>query len=277
MAPLILFPIDNPGYQAVADSAPLGWQRQSWSHEPNGKHLFCVALCDQAAVKNLTPIKRRIIEEEIEGPVIPILYDVSRQPLNFVELLGGPPVVTMDAPARDATWLFAPVSPVLYNTQPAPEREGVIFPGRINYKCRENLISQLEYAGVTIIPRDDSGRSYADYVDDLRSAVAVVNLCADRKTGMPAMKARVIETCMAGALLLEERNTHTATWLKQDEEYLSWSSVGELSDIIEHIKAFPVWARDIAAKGNAAVRERLNAVVFWDTVAQLAGVAVGPQ
>jgi hypothetical protein len=264
--PLVAFK-HYDAFKEIAATAPAGWHHAVL---PKRGHCFCVMLCDEADVKRLkVGDARRQLERQIGSPVIPVLGDSVRHGLHIVKELGGPPVVTLDVPMKDGTWSYWPTYPQPYESN-GHVRHGAVFAGRLDYAPRQELVAGLLSAGVRLIDRNNEARTYQDYVNDLQSATAVVNLCADRKTGKPQMKARVIEALLAGTVLLEQENPLTAQWLKPGEEYLPWSNIRELTGLLEGLEKFPEWGQRIAQAGHAAVIERLNPKRFWQRVEALA-------
>lgn len=255
-------------FKEIAATAPAAWARNEVA-VPG--HSYCVMLCDEADVRMLKVNgNRKRLEDRIGAPVIPVLGDSVRQPENIVELLGGAPVVTLDVPVSGAMWSFWPAYPAPYQEGPDLDRSGAVFAGRTDYPERVKLLPVLEKMGVRVVCRDNEGRTYADYVRDLRSARIVVNFCKDRKTGLPQMKARVVEALLAGAVLLEQANPLTRTWLTPGVEYLEWSSLEQLRELIVQVEDRPLRSAEMAQRGQTAARARLNPQIFWGKVQELA-------
>jgi hypothetical protein len=258
---MVIVEAKNPCLKRIAATAPADWERRTWGDPmPEGSVILC---------------EERTIELLIANPVknaIHIVFDSVRQPKGFASKMAGP-VITIDAPADGATWLWTPVDPSLYQPKPFKDRHGVIFPGRINnYNERWQTLNRLLRcgAGVQIIERDDKNRTYADYIRDLCSAKAVVNFCADRKTGKPQLKGRVFETLMAGAVLIEESNPLTSEYLMPHHEYISWVTDQDLVSAVSRVNNDNDSSMVMANKGEAIARTEFSADFFWFQVEDLA-------
>lgn len=258
MDPVILIST-NPTLRQIADTAPPEWTRVTWStaqYFDFAPNQTVIALCEEKGFENL-PKKNAVA----------IFMDSVRQPPGKLQTLGVP-VVTLDAPQPGCHFLWTPVDGSLFKPRPWEERSGVICPVRLSgYTCRTKLIHEIQRIGVTLIERDDTARSYAQYIDSLCSAKAVVNLCADRKTGKPQLKGRVFETLAAGALLLEEKNPWTAEWL---EDYLEWTTLYDLRRFVESLDLRPTIEKTIAKSGHRSFTEQFDAPIFWREVRKLA-------
>lgn len=254
-------------FKEIAATAPLSWARNEVA-VPG--HSYCVMLCDEADVKVLrVDGNRKRLEDRIGARVIPVLGDSVRQRPDIVQQLGGSPVVTLDVPVAGGTWSYWPAYPKPYEA-PDVDRSGAVFVGRTDYPQRAAMMKQLTAMGIRMFTRDNEGRNYETYAHFLRSAAAVVNFCADRKTGFPQCKARVIEACLAGAVLLEQANPLTPIWLIPDSEYLEWSTLEELRTRLDWLERNPELGRKIAERGRKAVLLRLTTQRFWQTVEGLA-------
>ena len=238
--------------QLIQATAPADWKRQSWQDPLPGGDL--VVLCEE----NTFPTLPR--------GAIAIVLDSVRYPEGFLKSLPNT-VITLDAPAEGATFMWTPVRAELFKPKPWNERKGIICPVRLkNYPMRQKAVSVLEKLGVKIIERDDAARSYQDYVDDLCSARAVVNFCQDRKTGKPQVKGRVFEALTAGALLFEEWNEHTGSVLPFTS-FCDWRDFGELKALRDGLNE--AIGKGIAAHG-LEVAEEFSAQRFWAVIEKLA-------
>lgn len=210
------------------------------------------------------------IEAEQIRPAAVVLMDAVRQPHDLVQRLGCP-VITMDAPMPGATFLWTPFPLSAPSGRLSDRPVDAIFPARIdNYAGRKQSVSALTGAGVTIRARDDGTTSDA-FRAALRSAVAVINMAADRKTDRWQMKGRVIEAGMAGCVLLEQRNPVTELRLKEGRDYLAWDTPDELPALIARARGID--GQMVAENLNIKVTTELTAAAFWQRVSNIAGGA----
>lgn len=249
----VIFIAKNPTLQQIAATAPAAWKRVPWS-TPLKDNQPVIALCEERGFE-LLPRKKTVC----------IFMDSVRQLPGKLQTLGNP-VITIDAPQPGCHFLWTPVDGSLFNPLPWENRRDVICPVRLKgYTDRQAALVQLREIGVKIIERDDSARSYQQYIDELCKAKAVVNFCVDRKTGFPQLKGRVFETLAAGALLLEQSNGITGHWL-EDGEYFKWKDFNELAALVHNIKFAPTVEKNVAANGHESFAKFLNAEKFWQEI-----------
>lgn len=238
----------NVGIQQVAATAPPEWPRVALGeHIP--REQTAVVLCEEKTFGAIGYIR---------GPKVAVVFDSIRKPPGYFEKLGYP-VFTLDAPARGAEWLYTPVRFI----RPAhfPPRDiRALFIGKTSY--RQSQVQMLEAAGVTIISTD-IWRPYVDYVDALKRAQIVVNLCRDRVTERPQLKGRVLEAMFAGAMLAEEANALTREKLPSNT-YWAWAGERDLKTILHEVP-FTVW-KTTALRGQQFVEAHMTALQFWNRI-----------
>jgi hypothetical protein len=262
--PLLIVP-GNPGYEMVSDTAPAHWDRIRWpmTAYPKG-YDFAVLFCEQRTLKVLD---RPYLEKQLGCRIIPVTFDAVREPANLVEKLGGAPVVTMDVPLPDATWLWTPINEKLYQPRARKTIE-CLFLGRIQYYKDRREWRDGKLSRVTFIERDDK-IPYTSYAKMLSSARTIVNFRADRTNGRAAMKGRVFEALMAGAVLLEQENGWTRQWLTPGEDYLEWSTPTDIDIHLKGLRTNPDYAAKLLS--NAAMKAReYSAKNCWDQIVELA-------
>jgi hypothetical protein len=247
----------------IADTAPKHWLRANWPLVKDLQgHRFAVLFCEQRTVKDFD---RRSLEKRLGCRIIPNLFDAVRQPDNLVTMLGGPPVVTIDVPRPGASWWWTPIDESLYQ----PDKEKTVeclFLGRIGIYQDRNAFSKSK-GEITFIERNDNF-CYRSYAKTLSGAKTIVNFAADRTNGLMAMKGRVIEALMAGAILLEQRNEWTRQFLTPGGDYFEWDTLADIKRILENLRNDPVEAERI--RQNSLTRARFyTARRFWNNVERL--------
>lgn len=80
------------------------------------------------------------------------------------------------------------------------------------------------------------------------------------------LKARVFETMLSGALLLEERNDQTARYFEDGVDYVSFGSEQELVDKIRYYLKNDERRAAIAESGRRKLREKFSGRQFWSRV-----------
>jgi len=252
MDPVVLIS-ENPTLRLIAATAPPTWERIPWG-TPFDERRLCIALCEERGFSSLPKTN-----------CVAVFFDSVRQPELKLQTLGVP-VVTLDAPQPGCHFLWTPVDAKLFKPMRYEDRKRIICPIRLKgYPYRQSIVTALAAMGVEVIERDDDKRSYQDYIADLCSAKAVINFCADRKTGKPQMKGRVFETLSAGALLLEEANPITSKLLVKGLDYWEWTNLADLGAVLEFAEKHPSAAKLAALDGQAAARW-YNHLFFWQKV-----------
>lgn len=110
----------------------------------------------------------------------------------------------------------------------------------------------------------------ADYREFLISCRCVWNHAATGTDDHMHVKARVVETALAGSLLLEQEGSPTQKWFVPGEDYLTWRDADDVAAIAEFVEHTPDAAERIASRLTAKVTAGHAAAPFWRLVLELA-------
>lgn len=155
---------------------------------------------------------------------------------------------------------------------PKPHAERPIpfgFAGNCGDKRSGGRWSQIEpmiAMGLQCRARDGATDSYPAFVEFLGRCRLVVNFpqCGSRRH--MHVKGRVIETGLAGALLLEQRGAPTSDWFVPDADYLEYGSTDEIREIVKHYANRPAESQAIAERLRTKVLVRHGPVAFWKRI-----------
>ncbi len=137
----------------------------------------------------------------------------------------------LDAPVDMAT--ISPISPLDYDTQPAPERDircafaGQYGPG----SRRESALLELRERGNLCEIRQRTLGPYAEYADYLRRCQMVFNVgftCAAQRLHI---NAKVVEAGLAGAAILEMAGGPLGKWFPEDS-FFTYADINGAESVI---------------------------------------------
>jgi hypothetical protein len=223
----------------------------------------------------------RVIRGQLGIPVVAIWWDTCSP--SFAESVG-PAIdladvhVIADNPGFDSTRfgpaadrflvLWPPCDPAYYRMELSRDIP-VSFSGQVAaYRgARTRFVEKLRALPGAVVAVG-AGRStqppYADYVALLNRSRIAVNFSwsVDRHQ----LKARVIETMLSGAMLLESRNPQTAAYFEDGRDYVSFDGPDEMLDRIRHFEDHPAERVAIAEAGRRKASERYSGQAFWQRV-----------
>jgi hypothetical protein len=144
---------------------------------------------------------------------------------------------------------------------------------------RTPAIRSLLGAGLlTISDRDHTDPSQAGYRDFLSSCRCVWNHAATGSGDRMHVKARVIETALAGAVLFENEMSPTCQWFEMGKDYRCYQGPDQgISDIrrgLEWLEGNPEEAQKMALSLRRKVIERHSPSAFWGKVLERIGMKV---
>ena len=172
---------------------------------------------------------------------------------------------------------LTPLDPACFPAVPLPHgRRDIAFgfagnggsKARINHNSdiRRRLIDEMREFGLQVRIREGDAETYPEFSSFLGRCRMVPNFGHTGSRRHMHVKGRVIETGLAGAMLLEQRGSPTSTWFKRGVEFLEYET-GE--DARQLVRFF----RDAHAE-TQAMGERLRARIFaehgprqfWDRI-----------
>jgi hypothetical protein len=163
--------------------------------------------------------------------------------------------------------LLSPIAPQYYN-DPSPlihRPYRIGFAGGYSSPSRAVFIDTLRRSGgLTLHTRDERYGSYGDYAMFLRKCKMVFNVPFSGSDGSKQVKGRVLETAMAGALLLEHEESPTSLYFTPGEDYITYAN-NPTSALVKALAVYPK-AQEIADSLRKKVVENHSPKKFWERV-----------
>lgn len=120
---------------------------------------------------------------------------------------------------------------------------------------------------------EDNLRTYDSYIDFNRDCRSILNIGGvwtyiDRwlQEGRTHVKARVVETGLAEATLIEQANSETNRWFVPGEDYLTYTTIEEIRQQIHWVESHPYDAQKMASSLRDKVLREHSPKVFWADV-----------
>jgi hypothetical protein len=219
-----------------------------------------------------------------DDPWWPLLVDYERAGAFSLQVaLDG----VRDWPLRD-TGLSAltPIDPNFYAAVPAPHAERPIvlgFAGQIGArrKRRHNpdvdprlvLVEQLQQHGLQIRLRSGGPENYREVAEFLGRCRMVPNFAHTGSRRHTHVKGRVVETGLAGATLIEPRDSPTRTWFEPEVEFLEYGSIEEAITIVERLRGRPEETEAMGARLRVRLLREHGLGAFWGRIFDRIGLA----
>lgn len=165
--------------------------------------------------------------------------------------------------------LWVTLAPAIYNN-PGVERDiEISFLGQVgSYRSnRKKYVQRVVDANLPIyLSTSERLRqpSHNQYVETLKRSKIGLNF--SYSVDAHQLKARVFETMLCGAMLMESENPQTRCYFTPMEDYVSFDSENDLVDKLRYYLEHEDERAEIAARGEKKVRELYNPVEFWKAI-----------
>jgi hypothetical protein len=178
------------------------------------------------------------------------------------------------------THLWVPQDTSIFCNPDKTRNLDVVFMGRIDgHSSRRRSIKLLQQCGINLHiggGQRTSELEIADYADIFQRAKIVLNFSWASEsvpTVVPKqMKARIFETTLCGAMLLDSDNPYTPNWLEPGKDYVSFGNDKELISNIYYYLSEVEARQKIADSGCKKASDHYNAKRFWTEVFNKIGV-----
>ena len=166
---------------------------------------------------------------------------------------------------------LTPIAPSFYaNQKPLLERPIKFgFAGGYSSPSRREIVEYLvEHAGLVIPPRNEKYGSYQAYADFLCSCQIVLNVSYTGSDNDTQVKGRVIETGLAGCVLLDNYLSKSWKWFSSDRDFMSYQNKDLVPAMIGYAKTPRAADRleNLAANLQEQVHNKHTPAVFWPRV-----------
>lgn len=196
-------------------------------------------------------------------PYVDVHVVVDNPLLNFIDKNKGEPYYKRFLP------LWVPFDPLIYFNEGCTRNINVSFLGQVDgYRSyRMQYIQHLMENNVPIycsLFSRTQQPSHSKYVEILKRSKIVLNF--SYSVGSHQLKARVFETMLCGAMLMENKNPQTRCYFRPGEDYVSFDSEDDLIDKIKYFLEHEDERLEIAARGELKARQYYNHIEFWEKV-----------
>lgn len=134
------------------------------------------------------------------------------------------------------------------------------------------LAELLKLRAIEFRPRTNLPYTYEGYCDFLQQCVCSVNIAYSGTESTLQVKGRVIETALAGAVLLETRGTPTSNWFTAGEDYLEYDSAEHIVELTRELNSDFSLSQAMAQRLRAKVLADHTPRNFWLRIFQRIGV-----
>lgn len=177
---------------------------------------------------------------------------------------------------------LTPIDPAHYPDPPKPHAErSIVFgfagnPGGVGavkdgkVTGRRPLVSQMIQFGLQHRPRDRTTGNMDDAISSYKQAAAYMadcritpNFAQTGSFNRMHVKGRVVETGLAGAMLLEPVGSPTPDWFEPGVDYMPYQSMDDARTIVERFKDRPDETQAFGARLRARVLAEHSPAQFW--------------
>lgn len=225
----------------------------------------------------------RFLRERWHTPLIAIWWDTCVKDfwrlvepvLPFVDLNIVPDNPSLRFMDRNSVYferflpLWIPLDPGIYNCDNINRDIPVCFLGQVE-GYRSNRMEYIQHILDQKIPiylstaNRDSQPSHTDYENILKRSRMGINF--SYSVDCHQLKARVFETMLCGAMLMESDNDQTSRYFVPMKDYVSFSSKNDLLEKLHYYLEHEDERAEIAARGEQKAREHYNHIEFWRVV-----------
>jgi hypothetical protein len=166
--------------------------------------------------------------------------------------------------------------------KPHSEREVVFgFAGNVTHRnpkmahpsgSRFSMVEKLAEAGLQYRRREVGNNTYQGFVDFMVNCRMVINFPRTGTGRFMHVKGRVIETGLAGGLLLERRGSPTGTWFQRGVDFLEYETLGDACEIVKFFRDCPEATQAMGARLRAKVLSEHRPEKFWGRIFDRIGV-----
>ncbi|MGE0671167.1 MAG: glycosyltransferase [Parachlamydiales bacterium] len=140
---------------------------------------------------------------------------------------------------------------------------------RRSYPDRLKTLAYLEKAGIKVKVlggRSEDPCTFHEYMQVLDQSLITLNFSRTQGEGKSQIKGRVFEALSAGCCLVEDENPVTKRYLTSDMDYLSWSNLDNLVEVVQGLLRNRSRALSIGQHGKSTFESVYSSKRWWDTV-----------
>ena len=110
----------------------------------------------------------------------------------------------------------------------------------------------------------------------LDESLITLNFSRTQGEGKSQIKARVFEALSAGCCLVEDENPVTKRYIKPGMDYLTWSNLDNLVEVVQGLLANRSRALSIGQHGKSTFESHYSSRCWWDRVQTKLNLVVDP-
>lgn len=139
---------------------------------------------------------------------------------------------------------------------------------------RTNILGALlEKRILSLRIRSNLPFTYESYCDYLTTCRISLNIAYSGTETVMQVKGRVVESALAGACLLENKNAPTREWFEEGVDYLEYKDAQDAARIIDLMCTRPDVTQAMASSLRKKVIEKHSTRAFWTTILARLGMA----
>lgn len=175
---------------------------------------------------------------------------------------------------------LTPVDPALFPRPKPHAQRGIVCgyagnPGAGPGSVRTAVLVELLKAKVIDMrARTNLPYTYESFCDFLANCRMSLNVAYSGSEKALQVKGRVLESALAGALLLESRGSPTSRWFKPGVEYLEYGTPEEVVGIIRRLEREPELTQQMGEALRKRVLEEHHPRVFWTKIYDKLGLCL---
>lgn len=218
----------------------------------------------------------RKICQNLPSPLLVLLADSLPHSISYLERIPEIcAVISIDsaAPCQNSSLLAAkssflpsPICTRIFFPQNGPRLQQVAFMGLRNhhYRYRAEILDKLEKSGVPVYKGGgyDARVSLENMAEIYRNSLFVVNF-SGKNDRIIQCKGRVMEATLCGACLIEYDNPETNKWLRPNIDYVPYSDIEEIPEIVRNLLRKPDKIEKIRLSGMRQAQKKFGAEKTW--------------
>lgn len=138
---------------------------------------------------------------------------------------------------------------------------------------RKNIDALVMRFGMKFRERNDEQGSYGKYAAFLSNCRFSVNFPWTGTQESMQVKGRVVETALAGAVLLEHSGAPTRDWFEVGADFLEWDSPRTVGEILERLRDLPEESQAMGLRLRERVLAEHSPSRFWGRIFDRIGLA----
>ena len=174
---------------------------------------------------------------------------------------------------RHGLTMLCPIDPAQFPQKPWAARpiELGFLGGYGGPHPRGLMVEELTEQNILTARLRSNNGPFSEYAEFMTSCRCVWNHAANGSGDRMQVKARVVETGFAGAVLFENEGSPTEKWFAPEIDYLSYDDVDSVRDGLYWIKTHPDEAEAMTKRLQTKMLEQHSPAIAWNKVIDCLG------